>query len=269
MGSPRRNSSNGDEEDDYDQIPLQHQRPFGTGLFRKPIAFVSASAGGQQLKSVDDTAAAKPRQDVADIYLSMVLPEDATRSRSAPPTSRTNTSNNNNNNNNSSTTTTTKTTGDESSQPSTCPVCRLPLDTDPETHQQTLAHQVCLPHSQPPSALDRTRMGLAYLSAYGWDPDSRRGLGAEQQGIRYPVKAKVKDDNLGIGMRAPSPPPPGEKQREEEEEKKKKKKKAQQLLDAKKVRKMALDDRKKAARIRQDLFGDGRLEKYLGPGAAG
>ncbi|AEO55333.1 hypothetical protein MYCTH_2107979 [Thermothelomyces thermophilus ATCC 42464] len=257
MGSPRRSSSNGDEEDDYDQIPLQHQRPFGTGLFRKPIAFVSASAGAQQLKSVDDTAAATPRQDVADIYLSMVLPEDATRSRSAPPTS--------NNNSSSSTTTTTKTAGDESSQPSTCPVCRLPLDTDPETHQQTLAHQVCLPHSQPPSALDRTRMGLAYLSAYGWDPDSRRGLGVEQQGIRYPVKAKVKDDNLGIGMRAPSPPPPpGEKQREEE-----KKKKKAQLLDAKKVRKMALDDRKKAARIRQDLFGDGRLEKYLGPGAAG
>ncbi|KAL2175720.1 uncharacterized protein P884DRAFT_301465 [Thermothelomyces heterothallicus CBS 202.75] len=275
MGSSRRSSSNGDEEDDYDQIPLQHQRPFGTGLFRKPIAFVSASAGGQQLKSVDDTAAAKPRQDVADIYLSMVLPEDATRSRSAPPTSSTNTSSSNNNNNNSSssssssssTTTTTKTVGDESSQPSTCPVCRLPLDTDPETHQQTLAHQVCLPHSQPPSALDRTRMGLAYLSAYGWDPDSRKGLGAEQQGIRYPVKAKVKDDNLGIGMRAPSPPPPprGEKQREEKEKEKKK----AQLLDAKKVRKMALDDRKKAARIRQDLFGDGRLEKYLGPGAAG
>ncbi|KAL2159927.1 hypothetical protein VTH06DRAFT_2060 [Thermothelomyces fergusii] len=263
MGSPRRRLSSGDgEEDDYDQIPLHHQRPFGTGLFRKPIAFVPASDGGEQLKTVDDgTATAKPRQDVADMYLSMVLPEDATRSRSAPPTSSV------------STTTTETAGGEEPSQPSTCPVCRLPLDTDAGTHERTLAHQVCLPHSQPPSALDRTRMGLAYLAAYGWDPDSRKGLGAQQQGILYPVKARVKNDNLGLGIRPPSPPLPGE-----EEEKKKKKRRADgeegrtkkaQLLDAKKVRKMALDERKRAARIRQDLFGDGRLEKYLGPGAAG
>lgn len=268
MGTLRHNPSNSDEEDDYDKIPLQHQRPFGTGLFKKPIAFVSASGGGEQLKSVDDTAATKKTpQDVADIYLSMVLPEDATRSQSAPPTSNTTTSSNTNDNNDNGTTTITKTTGDEPSQLSTCPVCKLPLDTDPKTHQRTLAHQVCLPHSQPPSALDRTRMGLAYLSAYGWDPDSRKGLGAEQQGILYPVKVKVKDDNLGIGMRtrssSPPPPPPGKKQRKAVEEEKKK----AQLLDAKKVRKMALDDRKKAAKIRQDLFGDGRLEKYLGPGA--
>ncbi|KAL2142768.1 hypothetical protein VTI28DRAFT_785 [Corynascus sepedonium] len=252
MSSHEFKSSNNDEDDDYDQIPLQHQRPFGSGLHRKPIAFVSASEGGQQLKSVDDAAAKKPQQNVADIYLSMVLPQDATRSKSAPPTSSSS----------SITTTIISTTADESSSssspslPATCPVCRLPLDKDPETHKRTLAHQVCLPHSQPPSALDRRRMGLAYLSAYGWDPDSRKGLGAEQQGIQYPVKAKVKDDNLGVGMRVPKNLPP-------------QKKEDSKLLDAKKVRKMAIDERKKAAKIRQDLFGDGRLEKYLGPGASG
>jgi hypothetical protein len=97
-------------------------------------------------------------------------------------------------------------------------------------------------------------MGLVYLSSHGWDPDSRQGLGAVQQGISYPVKAKVKDDNLGIGMKVPKGLPPP--------------KKKEQLLDAKKVRKMAAEEKKKADRIRQDLFGDGKLEKYLGPGAA-
>ncbi len=226
-----------DMDDDYDDIPLQHQRPFGSGLHRNPVAFVSASAGGQ-LKSVDDGAVKRPQQqqqDVADLYLSMVLPEDAQRSKSAPPASS------------------------SSSLPpplpeETCPVCRLPLATDRGTHAETFAHQVCLPHSEPPSALDRSRMGLAYLSAHGWDPDARKGLGAGQQGIPYPVKAKPKDDNLGIGMKVPKGLPPP--------------KKKEQLLDAKKVRKMALEDKKRASRIHQDLFGDGRLEKYLGPGAA-
>ena len=232
MASPK---DTGDEDDDYDTIPLQHQRPFGTGLHRKPIAFVSASGGGQ-LKSVDDTATRKPQQNVADIYLRLVLPEDATRSKSAPPTA-----------------------AEPSPAGGTCPVCKLPLNTDSGTgtgtHAQSFAHQVCLPHSQPPSALDRTRMGLAILSAHGWDPDARRGLGADQQGIKFPVKAKVKDDNLGIGMHVPKGLPPP--------------KKKEQLLDAKKVRKMAREETKKAARIRQELFGDGKLEKYLGSGAAG
>jgi hypothetical protein len=231
MASPK---NTGDEDDDYDKIPLQHQRPFGAGLHRKPIAFVSASGGGGQLKSVDDASTIKARQNVADIYLGLVLPEDATRSKSAPPTTA------------------------EPSPAGTCPVCKLPLDTDQpgKPHAQSFAHQVCLPHSQPPSALDRTRMGLAYLSAHGWDPDARRGLGADQQGIKFPVKARVKDDNLGVGMKIPRGLPPPSKKNE-------------QLLDAKKVRKMAREETKKAARIRQELFGDGKLEKYLGSGAAG
>ncbi|KAK3307089.1 uncharacterized protein B0T15DRAFT_164194 [Chaetomium strumarium] len=219
------------EDDDYDDIPLQHKRPFGAGLHRKPIAFVSASDGDGHLKSVDDAAVDKGKTDVADLYLSMVLPDDATRSKSAPPSSGSARDN-------------------ERPESELCAVCRLPLGTDKETHEQSFAHQVCLPYSQPPSALDRSRKGLAYLSAYGWDPDARRGLGAEQQGIQYPIKPKVKDDNLGIGMEVPKGLPPP--------------KKKEQLLDAKKVRKMALDEKKKAARIHQELFGDSKLEKYLG-----
>ncbi|AEO66924.1 uncharacterized protein THITE_31960, partial [Thermothielavioides terrestris NRRL 8126] len=229
-----------DEDDDFDDVPLQHQRPFGAGLHRKPIAFVSAT-GESQLKSVDDNAPAdKPKTDVADLYLSMVLPEDSARSKSAPPAAS-------------------RTREDDGQPPpseETCAVCNLPVGADRASHEQSFAHQVCLPHSQPPSALDRSRMGLAYLAAYGWDPDARKGLGAAQQGIQYPIKPRPKDDNLGVGMHVPKgqPPPPPPKKKE-------------QLLDAKKVRKMALDEKKRAARIREELFGDGRLEKYLGPGA--
>jgi hypothetical protein len=233
MSSPKDSNNN---DDDYDDIPLQHKRPFGAGLHKKPIAFVSASGGGQ-LKSVDDASATtKPRPNVADLYLSMVLPEDTQRASSAPPTINPPKA--------------------SPSPPDICPVCKLPIDTgNKSTHAQSFAHQVCLPHSQPPSALDRSRMGLAYLSTYGWDPDARKGLGAEQQGIQYPVKAKVKDDNLGIGMKVPKGLPPP--------------KKKEQLLDAKKARKMAAEEKKRAERIRRELFGDGRLEKYLGSGASG
>ncbi|KAL2133076.1 hypothetical protein VTI74DRAFT_2944 [Chaetomium olivicolor] len=225
---------NSDEDDDYDDVPLQYQCPFGAGLHRKPIAFVAASSGGQ-LKSVDDAPIKNPQQNVADIYLSMVLPDNA-RSKSVPPASATS-------------------SRGQPTQPEICPLCKLPIDTDRPTHDQSFAHQVCLPHSQPPSALDRSRMGLAYLSAYGWDPDARKGLGAEQQGIQYPIKPKVKDDNLGIGMEVPKGLPPP--------------KKKEQLLDAKKVRKMAAEEKKRTERIRRELFGDGKLERYLGGGAGG
>ncbi|KAK4103708.1 hypothetical protein N658DRAFT_494200 [Parathielavia hyrcaniae] len=237
MGSPK-------DDNDYDDIPLQHKRPFGAGLHRKPVAFVSASGGGQ-LQSVDDASVKNPHHDVADLYLRMVLPDDddddnddVKRSRSAPPTTSSSTA---------------KDSSSNPSQPDLCSVCRLPLDADRAAHAQSFAHQVCLPHSQPPSALDRSRMGLAYLSAHGWDPDARKGLGVEQQGIQFPVKARPKEDNLGIGMEVPKGLPPP--------------KKKEQLLDAKKVRKMAVEERKKADRIRRELFGDGKLEKYLGSGA--
>lgn len=248
MSSHNKDDHNHDNDngndDDYDDIPLQHQRPFGAGLHRRPIAFVSALGGGQ-LKSVDDTPANKPQTNVADLYLSMVLPkeEDTTRSKSAPPT--------------------TSATTPESppTEVTTCPVCNLPLtanENGSRAHAQSLAHQLCLPHSNPPSALDRSRMGLAYLSAYGWDPDARKGLGAAQQGIPYPVKAKARDDRLGLGVEVPKGLPSSTKKVGSQ---------GQGLLDAKKVRKMAAEERKRAVRIREELFGDGKIEKYLGKGA--
>ncbi|KAL1840715.1 hypothetical protein VTJ49DRAFT_210 [Mycothermus thermophilus] len=263
----RRDANN--EDDDYDDIPLQHQRPFGTGLHKKPIAFVSASS----LSTVTQTqpTATKPTTgaSIADLYLSMVLPDDTattttSRSKSAPPST-------------TPTTDTTTTTTPSESTPSTitsqptisepsqlCPICNLPLppSDDPAglaAHNASLAHQLCLPYSPPPSALDRTRMGLTYLSAHGWDPDARRGLGAEEQGIQFPLKPRAREERLGLG--APAPARKSKEQGKNGEEAKQGK-----LLDAKKVRKMAVEDRKRREEIREELFGDGRLEKYLGVG---
>lgn len=258
-------------DDDYDDTPLQHQRPFGSGLHKKAIAFVPASDTEGQLKSVQDTspAATKPQQDVADLYLSMVLkrPEDrstTTQQPTTPPPDRPN---------------------DSISIPieeaELCPVCNLPLTSStpteeggagptPTPHEQSLAHQASLPHSHPPSALDRRRMGLAYLSARGWDPDARRGLGAAGQGIQFPLKARrVKEDRLGLGLQTTrmtqrTPLPDGNKGQGRPSSRDEKKNQPQLLLDAKKVRKMAREDRRRAERVREELFGDGRLEKYLG-----
>ena len=227
------NNNNGNDdfdfEDGYDDIPLQHKRPFGSGLHKQRIAFVPAS--DSQLKSVDDASANKPKVNVADLYLSMVLPSEHGKKQER------------------------KQDAGAPSGPQelgeTCPTCKLPVSAaEKETHEASFAHQVCLPYSQPPSALDRTRMGLNYLSTHGWDPDARRGLGSEQQGIQYPIKPKVKDNKLGIGIEIPKGlPPPKEKEK---------------LLDAKQVRKMAAKDKKKAERLHRELFGDNKLEKYLG-----
>ncbi|KAL2267589.1 hypothetical protein VTJ83DRAFT_4866 [Remersonia thermophila] len=262
-----------DEDDGYDDIPLHHQRPFGTGLHKKPIAFVSASSLSTVTQPPSSAASSQPAgASVADLYLSMVLPDDAAAAASAPrsasappstapaadPTSTTIPSE-------PTPSAATATTTSVPSQP--CPVCSLPLPPshDPAAlaaHNTSLAHQLCLPYSPPPSALDRTRMGLTYLSAHGWDPDARRGLGAEEQGIQFPLKPRVREERLGLGAPAPARRP-GEKGKDGEEASKK-----GRLLDAKKVRKMAAEDRKRREELREELFGDGKLEKYLGVGRA-
>jgi hypothetical protein len=82
-----------------------------------------------------------------------------------------------------------------------CDACSLPIPpiSSSTPHAALLAHQISLPHSHPPSALPHDRTGVRLLRARGWDPDARTGLGANGQGIRYPIKVKEKNDKLGIG----------------------------------------------------------------------
>ncbi|KAK3369093.1 hypothetical protein B0T24DRAFT_352948 [Lasiosphaeria ovina] len=226
------------DDDDYDEIPLQYKRPFGTSAYQRPISFVPASADGGNL--VSSSSQQQPEQKgeiVADWYLSIVSP-NTTRDDSKAT---------------------------DGSLGEMCEICNLPLDSlDSDArraHETTLAHQICIPHSHPPSALDRTRRGLAVLEQQGWDPDAREGLGASGQGIIFPVKVRPKNDHLGVGLAVPKNLPRSKRDGKP------------LLLNAGQVRKQVRDDVKKSRRIYQELFGSknqDKLDKLLGrPGPAG
>lgn len=219
-----------------DEIPLQQKRPFGSGLYRNPVTFVPASSS---LKTVStDEPARDPSKSISDLYLGLVLPPEP-----KPPIGHENSPDNNHSDPPST---------KPSPTPPLCPSCNLPILPN---HELSLPHQLSLPHSHPPSSLDRSRMGLQYLSSQGWDPDSRRGLGSDQQGIAHPLKPKPKDDRLGLGVELPK----GTKNIPRPKEK---------LLDAKKARKQYEQEKKKKGRIMKELFAEDKWEKYLGKEAS-
>ncbi|KAL7627471.1 hypothetical protein AAE478_001664 [Parahypoxylon ruwenzoriense] len=230
-------SSNDEWSDPEYDIPLQDKHPFGSGLKRKRVVFVPASSG--DLNTTEDSTSAKSSQSISDLYLSMVLPQEKENSQSPSA----------------------KASG-TAPAPLVCEICHLPVDENAEfsdatgsaarPHEASIAHQVCITHSYPPSALDRSRMGLSVLQSQGWDPDSRTGLGVQQQGMQYPIKAKPKNNTLGIGVQVP-------KNLEAKKEK-------AQTYDAKKVRKMAEEDKKRRERLRQQFYGNPDVERYLGTG---
>jgi G-patch domain len=252
-------------DDDTYEIPLQDQRVFGAGIRRKRVKFVPSTAAS----STPPISSGISAKSVSDFYLKIVLPSKDDSSTEAAPAAVTSSK--------------PPISPDSSQQPQAeqtelrlqiCEICNLPLATSPENlttptrepsgetgdmptkprpHEASLAHQVCLTHSHPPSHLDRNRKGLAYLSSYGWDPDARVGLGASGQGIQYPIKTKPKDDTLGIGAVLP---------REAERRKKEKVEK----LDAGKVRKLHEEDKKKAEKLREMFYRNDDVERYLGGG---
>lgn len=272
------------EDDDY-FLPLEDQRVFGAGIRRKRVQFVPSA--DKILNTTDDVSNAsqgtrqtsEPAASIADRYLSIVLPkeaqtppnpegtqrkqsqepEDAQRS-SAPPSLPTAAS-----------------TPPSSKEPASaletaecCEVCNLPLvpavsrtpsssdGTKILPHEASLAHQVCLSHSHPPSHLDRTRHGLRYLESYGWDPDSRRGLGAPgREGIREPIKSRVKNDTVGLGVKID----PIKAKAAVKEAK-------VQKLNAKEVRKMEMEGKKKRERLQEMFYRNEDIERYLGGGGA-
>ncbi|KAI1127345.1 hypothetical protein F5Y10DRAFT_242835 [Nemania abortiva] len=221
--------------DEAEEVPLQHKRPFGSGLKRKQVIFVPASSG--TLNSVNETKPSEPSKSISDIYLSIVLPKDTKEATSGNETN--------------------------GAGPDICDICKLPMNgrsdvanieqSSSRPHEASIAHQVCIAHSHPPSALDRSRMGLGVLQAQGWDPDARTGLGVSNQGISFPIKAKPKNDTLGLGVKVP---------KDIATQKKEKPK----LLDAKKVRKMVAEDKKRHEKLRKQFCGNPDVEKYLGVG---
>jgi len=234
-------------DDEREEVPLHRLRPFGSGLFHKKINFVPAESGN--LDTTAGTRAAEaPGKAVSDLYLSMVLCKGAQSEANLARDTR------------------------DGAAGEICDICKLSVATTAVTppgdglsgqtyaapgHEATLAHQVCLAHSHPPSSIDRRRLGLSVLEAQGWDADARRGLGPAGEGMRFPLKPVPKDDKLGLGVAIP-------KDVAEQQVKQKPK-----LLDAKKVRKMAQEDKKRSAKLRQELFGNVDLEKYLGTSSGG
>ena len=196
------------------------------------------ASSGNLNSTAESVRPAPSSRSVSDLYLSLVLPKDKGNSMGSGSTA-----------------------APGLGEPAVCEVCKLPLDEDEgarssvtRPHEASIAHQVCMSHSHPPSALDRSRMGMSVLQSQGWDPDARKGLGASQQGIQFPLKAKPKDDTLGIGVEVPKDFVP------------KTKKEKKETYDAKKVRKMVADDRKRKERLRERIFGNSDVEKYLGGG---
>ncbi|GKZ21246.1 hypothetical protein AbraIFM66951_011638 [Aspergillus brasiliensis] len=272
MPPPHHSNEDDDNDDDEYFLPLEDQRVFGAGIRRKRVPFVRSSEQ-QHLSTTDDFTrvsseppAAPAGQSIANKYLSIVLPKPASspatpiQSQSTPDSEPTSDSH----------------PHSDKDAAEICPVCNLPYTTPtPSTslegeegeqkrhiHEATLPHQLSLPHSHPPSHLDRTRPGLRYLAAYGWDPDSRVGLGPQgREGIREPVKGKVKEDTVGLGAVVPNvkDKDKGGGRGVQKNTKQKEKK----ILNAKEVRRGQLEERKKGERLRELFFQDEDVLRYL------
>ena len=141
-----------------------------------------------------------------------------------------------------------------------CKICNLVFNAADDTavtsmnsHEASMAHMVCLKHSHPPSHLDRSRVGLKYLSSYGWDPDSRLGLGITGEGIRAPIKPKIKNDTVGLGVK------PREITKLQERP---------QLLNARQARESHTDERRKRERLQGLFYGNDEVERYLSSGSS-
>ncbi|KFY34563.1 hypothetical protein V494_06645 [Pseudogymnoascus sp. VKM F-4513 (FW-928)] len=231
--------------DDEYTIPLQDQRAFGAGLKRKRVQFVRSS----ETTTSTSSSATSYGHTVSKTYLSLVLPQSSEASEGVEEqTSRTDAS-------------LTET------EPHICETCSLPIPPLPSStpHAALLAHQLSLPHSHPPSSLSRHRTGVRMLRDQGWDPDARTGLGVNGEGIRYPIKAKEKNDKLGIGATMPKPKRDvlevsrgvGQaKDRQEKENEKGKKKKGW-------VKKTSEEERRRSNRLQQLFYESEEVSKYL------
>ena len=234
-----------DGDDDYKYVPLTEQRVFGAGIKRKRIDFVPASTTGTS------AIPSNPSTNMGNHYLSIVLPKAVAvvepKEQQDQP-------------------------AESTESLATCPICQQPVSkasrsaekATPNSHESSIAHQVCLEHSHQPSHLDREHVGLKYMASYGWDVDGRRGLGAREEGIRAPIKVKEKKDTAGLRETAD-----GEDDEDVAASKRKrhvvKKVEKPAVLNARELKQKDIEDRKRMERLRQSFYGPD-LEQYLGPG---
>jgi hypothetical protein len=238
-----------DDDDEY-EIPLRDQRYFGAGLKRKRVRFVASTEQAEKIGSAS-LPTTPTVSSAADRYLSIVLGQSNTaeRASSAPAPEHVTLVD-------VQTKELEKDTISEETKPLDvaaglyCDLCRrgIAANVTRAVHESSIAHQISLQHSYPPSHVDRDRKGLAVLQDHGWDPDSRLGLGAKGEGILQPIKAVDNPNKAGVGARlAPA--------RVKEKPVK---------LDAGKVRRLAEEGKKKAERLRNSFYMSDDVQKYLG-----
>lgn len=263
-----------DEEQEEYNVPLQDQRVWGAGIKRKKITFVPAGS----TSTIDPTPQSNS-DSAASKYLAIVLksqPAKSTIPEAVTPQEKQDSL-------------TTRVLDkhnptDTADASSICSICKAPLQERPNIgseevsksqgeelistqqklsrHESSIAHQLCLAHVHPPSALDRSRQGARYLSAYGWDPDARLGLGAQGEGILAPVKGRVKNDTMGIGLEPKSASRSNVDAQSQRPHARGQGKDFK--MDAGQVRKRSAEDKKKAERLRAMIYGDDKLRQYLG-----
>ncbi len=247
----RSRSCEASDHDEQDEIPLHHKRPFGAGLKRTKVEFVRAQDPDDYISTIPST---RPTSSVVgDLYASIVLGgSSTTKSKDKTGTAP------ENDGTEPATDSEAAAGGQLPQSPAVCPVCALAITTTTvEAHEASLAHQVSLAHSHPPSALDRSRMGLRALAAQGWDPDARVGLGrAGGEGTRYPIRATPKANVLGVGATVPEKTA-AQAQAEEAA------KEARRQLTAKERKARAVGERRRAARFQEEIYGRQDLDRYL------
>ena len=145
-----------------------------------------------------------------------------------------------------------------------CDICGATVgnrDGPDESHGISLAHQLSLPQSKPPSAIDRKHNAFRYMSAQGWDPDEGKGLGAAGQGRVRPIDAKKRKDRAGIDVtKKPNEDEEVNSRRENEKSHKVIKRSLTRREQREETRKKRHQDNKF-----EDLFyGNEEVYKYLG-----
>jgi hypothetical protein len=240
-----------DEEHEY-EIPLRDQRYFGAGLKRKRVRFVPSTEQTPPVGTVSLPTTPKA-SSAADRYLAIVLGKSNTteRASSAPVGEQVTVEPSH-----AKEPGTNEDASLEDSKPLDdtgalhCDLCHrnIAANVSKAVHEGSIAHQISLQHSYPPSHVDRERKGLAVLQGHGWDPDSRLGLGAKGEGILQPIKAVDNPHKAGVGARLA---PANVKEKAVK-------------LDAGKVRSLEQEGKKKAERLRNSFYMSDDVQKYLG-----
>ncbi|KAI9665528.1 MAG: hypothetical protein M1831_001670 [Alyxoria varia] len=151
-----------------------------------------------------------------------------------------------------------------------CTICHTSMNDTSCPHESTFPHQFSLPHSTPPSALDRRNRGFLYLAAYGWDPDARKGLGAQgREGRLDPVKTRLKEGRQGVGVDVMPVGDKGEgsdgdrRYGRREREKNEKMRETEGMGKGEKRRRES-ERKRKGERYRELMYGREEVNRFLG-----